>query len=318
MAPPAEERQPAAEGVFAGEEGLLLDQLRADLEAAKDRLLRSQAELDNYRKRAAREIEDNRRYANLPLIRDLLPVLDNLERAIAAAEKTPRRRPACWRASSWSTSSSRTCWRATTACGSRPCTSRSIRTCTTRSCSSRSDEVPARHGAAVTQPGFQLHDRVVRPSQVIVSGSHGPGALGLRGERHANLRLRVRGVRPSVRVVPVDDGRPKRKCPECGRQKLRRLIGPGAAIVFKGSGFYTTDYRSESYKKAAAADKSNAPADKSARRPPLAPRPATARTRATPRKKPRTPRRQRRKIVDAAVVLEHFVGGLAAAAPPSA
>jgi putative FmdB family regulatory protein len=46
-----------------------------------------------------------------------------------------------------------------------------------------------------------------------------------------------------------------KKCPECGKNKLRRLIGPGAAIVFKGSGFYTTDYRSESYKKAAAADK---------------------------------------------------------------
>jgi putative FmdB family regulatory protein len=54
---------------------------------------------------------------------------------------------------------------------------------------------------------------------------------------------------------------PKRKCPECGRQKLRRLIGPGAAIVFKGSGFYKTDYRSESYKKAAAADKSAATGD---------------------------------------------------------
>jgi putative FmdB family regulatory protein len=50
---------------------------------------------------------------------------------------------------------------------------------------------------------------------------------------------------------------PKRKCPECGRSKLRRLIGPGAAIVFKGSGFYKTDYRSEAYKKAAAAEKSN-------------------------------------------------------------
>lgn len=46
----------------------------------------------------------------------------------------------------------------------------------------------------------------------------------------------------------------KRKCPVCGRLKLRRLIGPGAAIVFKGSGFYKTDYRSESYKKAAAAE----------------------------------------------------------------
>jgi putative FmdB family regulatory protein len=50
---------------------------------------------------------------------------------------------------------------------------------------------------------------------------------------------------------------PQRKCPKCGRLKLRRLIGPGAAIVFKGSGFYTTDYRSESYKKSAAADKAD-------------------------------------------------------------
>jgi len=46
----------------------------------------------------------------------------------------------------------------------------------------------------------------------------------------------------------------KRKCPECGKQKLKRLIGPGAAVVFKGSGFYQTDYRSESYKKRAAED----------------------------------------------------------------
>lgn len=47
----------------------------------------------------------------------------------------------------------------------------------------------------------------------------------------------------------------KRKCPECKKQKLRRLFGTGAAIMFKGTGFYQTDYRSESYKKAAAADK---------------------------------------------------------------
>lgn len=47
----------------------------------------------------------------------------------------------------------------------------------------------------------------------------------------------------------------KRKCPECGKLKLRRLFGTGGAVVFKGSGFYQTDYRSESYKKGAAADK---------------------------------------------------------------
>ena len=53
----------------------------------------------------------------------------------------------------------------------------------------------------------------------------------------------------------------KRKCPECGKLKLRRLLGTGAAVVFKGSGFYQTDYRSESYKKAQAADKPKASGD---------------------------------------------------------
>lgn len=43
----------------------------------------------------------------------------------------------------------------------------------------------------------------------------------------------------------------KRKCPSCGKNKLQRLIGTGAGVIFKGSGFYETDYRSESYKKAA-------------------------------------------------------------------
>lgn len=46
----------------------------------------------------------------------------------------------------------------------------------------------------------------------------------------------------------------KKTCPKCGKKKLRRLIGAGGAIVFKGSGFYKTDYRSDSYKKGAAAD----------------------------------------------------------------
>jgi putative FmdB family regulatory protein len=56
----------------------------------------------------------------------------------------------------------------------------------------------------------------------------------------------------------------KRKCPECGKSKLRRLFGTGGAIVFKGSGFYETDYRSESYKKgekAAKEKKSEAKSD---------------------------------------------------------
>jgi putative FmdB family regulatory protein len=47
---------------------------------------------------------------------------------------------------------------------------------------------------------------------------------------------------------------PTSKCPECKKKKARRRIGPGAGIIFKGSGFYQTDYRSDSYKKAADAD----------------------------------------------------------------
>ena len=43
-----------------------------------------------------------------------------------------------------------------------------------------------------------------------------------------------------------------RKCPSCGKLKVRRLIGIGAGVIFKGSGFYQTDYRSESYRKDAA------------------------------------------------------------------
>lgn len=48
--------------------------------------------------------------------------------------------------------------------------------------------------------------------------------------------------------------KPIRKCPSCGKLKAKRLIGTGAGIIFRGSGFYETDYRSESYKQAAKAD----------------------------------------------------------------
>jgi len=40
-----------------------------------------------------------------------------------------------------------------------------------------------------------------------------------------------------------------RTCPKCGKRKLKRLIGAGAGVIFKGTGFYQTDYRSEGYKK---------------------------------------------------------------------
>ena len=47
----------------------------------------------------------------------------------------------------------------------------------------------------------------------------------------------------------------EKTCPKCGKKTAERLIGMGAAVMFKGGGFYQTDYRSEGYKKAAEADK---------------------------------------------------------------
>lgn len=41
---------------------------------------------------------------------------------------------------------------------------------------------------------------------------------------------------------------PIKKCPACGKLKAERVIGAGGAVIFKGSGFYQTDYRSEEYK----------------------------------------------------------------------
>lgn len=54
---------------------------------------------------------------------------------------------------------------------------------------------------------------------------------------------------------------PLRKCPHCGANGLKRLIGTGSGVLFKGGGFYQTDYRSDSYKAAAKAEGGGAKAD---------------------------------------------------------
>jgi putative FmdB family regulatory protein len=58
---------------------------------------------------------------------------------------------------------------------------------------------------------------------------------------------------------------PKDKCrmKTWGKGKVKRLLGAGAGLIFKGSGFYITDYRSEGYKSAAKSDSSKAPAKSS-------------------------------------------------------
>lgn len=53
--------------------------------------------------------------------------------------------------------------------------------------------------------------------------------------------------------------KPIKKCPVCGKREVKRLIGTGSTIIFKGTGFYQTDYRSKEYKSRLEAEK--APAD---------------------------------------------------------
>jgi len=142
--------------------------LRAELAAMKDRYLRSQAELENYRKRVQREISDLHRYASLGLLRDLLPVLDNIDRAIQAAEKT--RDPD------------------TLLQGFKMVGQQLQRLLQQHHCErieALHKPFDPRHHEAIMQvpnaehpdqtvvqealPGYLLHDRVVRPSQVVVS-----------------------------------------------------------------------------------------------------------------------------------------------------
>ena len=67
--------------------------------------------------------------------------------------------------------------------------------------------------------------------------------------------------------------KPIKKCPTCGKRRVRRLIGAGAGVIFKGSGFYQTDYRSDSYHKAAEKEKSAAkPAKDSSKDKPTSPK----------------------------------------------
>src|SRR3990167_4696770 len=61
-----------------------VEELRRQLDDKQDRLLRALAEADNVRRRAQRDREEHARYANEALLRDLIPVLDNLDRALAA------------------------------------------------------------------------------------------------------------------------------------------------------------------------------------------------------------------------------------------
>lgn len=135
---------------------------------AQERLLRAQAELENFRRRSRREFDEAQRYREMELLRDLLPVLDNVLRAIDAAEKTA------------DVESLRSGFRMTAQQIEKLLESHGCRTIPTDG----SAFDPAVHEAILRQPaagvaagtvvatasrGYTLHDRVVRPAQVIVA-----------------------------------------------------------------------------------------------------------------------------------------------------
>jgi molecular chaperone GrpE len=142
--------------------------LEADLAAERDRNLRLRAELENVRSRSSREISENARYAALSLVRDLLPALDNIDRALEAADKSGESGALVegFRLVRQQISSilAQHNFREIPAQGELfdPQFHAAI-------LQHPSNDVPANHVIMVTQPGYQVYDRVVRPSQVIVS-----------------------------------------------------------------------------------------------------------------------------------------------------
>jgi molecular chaperone GrpE len=161
--PSEEQAESQAAAASAGPE-----QLPRLLKDAEDRLLRTQAELENFRKRSRREYEDAQKYREIDLLRDLLPVLDNVLRAIEASEKTA------------DVESLKSGFRMTAQQIEKVFESHGCKTIETDG----QPFDPAVHEAILQQSvpdakpgtivgtasrGYRLHDRVVRPAQVIVA-----------------------------------------------------------------------------------------------------------------------------------------------------
>jgi len=158
-----------------------LADLEQQLREASERALRANAELENYRKRAQRELADERRYAVVPLVRDLLPVVDNLERAIEAADTQAR-------SASQSNAAATAADLSHLLDGIKLVTSQLENVLKAHHCvrietvgttfdpnqhqaiaQEPSDEHPAGAVTRAAQVGYKLYDRVIRPAQVFVS-----------------------------------------------------------------------------------------------------------------------------------------------------
>ena len=142
--------------------------LQQQVEILRDKYLRSQAEFDNYRKRTQKESEQARKYQALNLIRDLLPVVDNLQRALAAAETSDQISDLIAGVQIVSNQILKVLGRyhakPIQAAGQPfdPNLHEAIQQLP-------DSDVPAQNVSQEVEQGYLLHDRVIRPSKVIVS-----------------------------------------------------------------------------------------------------------------------------------------------------
>jgi molecular chaperone GrpE len=150
-----------------------IGKLEAELREANEKALRTQAELENFRKRSQRELADERRYAVVPLVRDLLGVVDNFERAIEAAQQTGGGQGLLDGVKMVATQleavlKQHQCVRIETV--GAPFDPNQHQAIAQES----SDQHPAGTVTRAAQSGYKLYDRVIRPAQVFVST--GPAA----------------------------------------------------------------------------------------------------------------------------------------------
>jgi molecular chaperone GrpE len=146
----------------------LVEKLRNDVALADERALRAQAEFENFRKRTRRDYEDQLRYANVPVLRDALEVLDNLRRAIASAANNEQ--ASALRDGVELVARQLESVLVKYQCRPIPAVGEAFDPNYHEAISQMpSNDQPAGFVLHEVLPGFQLGERVIRPSQVIVS-----------------------------------------------------------------------------------------------------------------------------------------------------
>ncbi len=141
--------------------------LRQQLREEEQRVLRVQADLDNFRKRTRRELDESIKYASLPLIRELLPVIDNLQRALDSQESEVA-------ASGLLAGLQMVVQQLSDVLAQHGCREiaaegQMFDPMHHEAVLQQPSDQPPGEVIQVTQAGYQLHDRVIRPTQVIVS-----------------------------------------------------------------------------------------------------------------------------------------------------